>query len=146
MNATSRGCALRRANNLPSVCPRWSSDCYFHTVCSQFVCLLSLQEQGKAIWVLSQPNLLTFTILGFKPHWVYELLKIQPLSFSKPMALGKCSPCAFFSVFLSLSLFSVTIAPFPLQHLSPVSSINHISTLASLFLVASLPFICEACF
>lgn len=64
-----------RANNSLLMCPRHSSNCYFHSVCPQVVCLSSLQEQG-IIYAPFQPHLLIFKTLGFKHHWLQELMKI----------------------------------------------------------------------
>ena len=91
MNAACQGQAPRRANNLPTVCPRCFSDCYFHAVCPRlFACLLS--RNRAVLSSLYPPSPVTFNTLGLKPHWLQETHKIQPLSFSKLMALGKHSP------------------------------------------------------
>ena len=58
----SQGSTQTTVNNLHSVCPRNCSDGYFHIVGLNVVCLPSLQEQRSALWVLSQPSLLTFKI------------------------------------------------------------------------------------
>ena len=56
-------------NNLSTLCPRCSSDCYFHGVFPWVVCLPSLQDQGSGLWALSQRRLLTFKISGFKARF-----------------------------------------------------------------------------
>ena len=112
MNSASQAHAPKRAKNFPTVCPRHYSDCYFHAVCPQVVFLPSLQEQGSVLWVHFQPVPSTFKTPGFKRHWMQELRKFSPFHFLSQW-LGKCPPCAFPSVFLSLSPFSTTMAPSP---------------------------------
>ena len=81
------------------------------------VSLISLQEQPSALLGISQPSLLTFKTLGFKPHWLQELMKFNPSQFPRQWfwenVLFVHSPLCS-----SLSLaFSMTMAPSPLQHL-----------------------------
>lgn len=45
---------------------------------ASFACLLS---RSSAV-PLSQPSLLTFKFLGFKSHWMQELKKLSPSSFT----------------------------------------------------------------
>ena len=87
--------APRRANNLPILCLRCSSDSCFHAVCPHVVCLSSLQEKHSAHQVLSQTSLLTFTIHDFKHPLLARTQEIQALLFSKPVGLGKHSPVHF---------------------------------------------------
>ena len=75
---------------------------------------------------------------SFKPHWLQDFMKISPTHFPSQWLWGSIlflhSPV--FS-FLSLSPFSVTRAPSPLQHPWSVSPPNHISTLPTCINVAS---------
>ena len=72
--------------------------------CMSMGCLPSLQEQPQCL-------LCSFRAMHTDPFKLQALSlpgprvhKIQPLLFFKPMALGKCSPCAFPCVLLSLAL------------------------------------------
>ena len=108
MNAASLGCSWRRAGNLPTVCPRCSSDLFFHAVCLQAVC--SAFCPGAAQCPLPPtPNPLPshahrpLKLQALSPR--LQVLEIQPLS---PSAFpANCygeslSPCT--SLYASLSL------------------------------------------
>ena len=57
-----------------------------------------------------------------EPHWLPKLTKISPSHFpNEAMALGKYFPCAFPFVLFSISLYSMTRAPSPPQHLQSIS-------------------------
>ena len=124
----SQGRALRRENNLPTVCSSHFSAPCFHAVCPHVVCLSSLQEKHSAHQVLSQTSLLTFTIHDFKHPLLARTQEIQALLFSKPVTLEKRSPFVFpvhSSVYLPTP-FSMTMAPSPLQQLQSISPLIHI--------------------
>ena len=73
-----------------------------------------------------------------EPHWLPKLTKISPSHFpNQAMALRKYFPCAFPFVLFSISLFSMTRAPSPPQHLQSISPPNHISTLPTFHEMAS---------
>ena len=145
VNAASQGHPQRRANNLLTVCPRDSSDHCCHTVCPWIICLPSLQEQHSVSWALSQPSLLTFKTLGFKPHWLQELIKFSLSHF--------LSQCLWGSILLVHSPVGSSLACASVQpwlphslpkHLGPFSTLNHVSALPIFFGVASsLPLVVE---
>ena len=101
MSAASQGHAPRRVNSLPIVCPRCSSYCYFHAISPSglFACLLSRSNSVPSGYYPSQ----AFKTLGFKPTNCKNSQNSAPLVFP-PNGLGKCSPCTFICVLLSLSL------------------------------------------
>ena len=113
---------------------RRSSD---HTTCPQVTCLLSkgaLQclrgSTPATLWTAKTPVV--------EPHWLPKLTKISPSHFpNQAMALRKYFPCAFPFVLFSISLFSMTRAPSPPQHLQSISPPNHISTLPTFHEMAS---------
>lgn len=109
-------------------------DSCFHAVCSQIVCLPSLQEPLRALF---QPRWLIFKTPGLKPHWLPRTQKIQPLSIFKPMALRKVL------VFISNPL-SATVAPSSPQHPWSISPLNpHLSTFCLLWCSLFSPLVVE---
>ena len=114
MKAASKGGALRRANNPPTVCPQTLFKSLFPCCLPPWiVCLPSLQEQDSTLQGLSQLSLLTFKTLGFKPCWFQEVTKFSPSHFLSHWLCGKFSLCIPLCVPLSTllcnqgSLFSV---------------------------------------
>lgn len=87
-----------------------------------FYCLLSRSRvvpsrlyPRQSFWPLKLQDL---SSAGCKNSWN------SALSASQASGLGKCSPCAFSYMFLSLPLFSMTMASFSLKHPWYVSSLN----------------------
>ena len=80
MHALSQESTLRRVNNLPTVCPRFLRWLFPHCV-PPVVFLPFLQEQSSVLHGLTQPNLMTFKTLSFKPWWLQELTEISFSSF-----------------------------------------------------------------
>ena len=109
--AASQGSIPRRAHNLPTLCPRHSSDPCFHAVCPGFVCLPSLQEQGRVLRVLSHPSLLTFRTPALRPagykhtqNSVFLIFQANGFGETFSLCILLCAP-------LSLSPFSMTMPP-----------------------------------
>lgn len=130
MNNSAQTCAPRRANNLHTLCPRFSSYFCFHTVCPCiFACLLF---RSSIVYLGPSPAKSTdFLNCNIKAPLVLRTHKIQSLFFNS-MALGKCSLGAFPCVFQSLLLFSLTMTS-TLQHLQSISPLNHVSIFPTFF-------------
>lgn len=79
-HTASQGSILRRANNLPALCPRHFSDDCFHTVGLQIACLPSLWEQYSALQAPSHPSMLTFKAPSFRKAGAYPGLLRESLA------------------------------------------------------------------
>ena len=120
VNTTPWWCTLIRVNNLSFCAPALFRSLfhYFHTICSQFVSLNSLQEKGSALRSLSQlsqGSLIIFQIPVFKAT-VCKNSKISPSRFLSQWLWGNVFP-AQSPMCSSLSLsFLHDHGSFPLQH------------------------------
>ena len=85
LKGASQGCTQRRANNLPTVCPRSSSSISTLYAPRLFIAFFLRAAQYQT---LSQPRTLTFKIPGFKTHWLQELMKFSPSHFSSQWLWG----------------------------------------------------------
>jgi len=101
VSSVSQGHAPRRANNVPVVCPRHSSDHYFHAVCPWIVCLPSLQEQHITLWAPSEAcwplKLQTLCPTGSKNSWSSAPLIFQANGYGENVLLVYSPVCFSFS-------------------------------------------------
>lgn len=100
-----QGHTPRRANNLPTVCPQMFFKSLFHTIYFWVVCLTSFLKQDSDLRLLSQPSLLNCKPQALWPTCCKNSLNSTSLIF-QAIAVGKCFPCAFPCVVLSLLCFS----------------------------------------
>ena len=127
---------------MPQALFRWLfSHCVF---AGHLPCFLS-QSSSIAFQVLSQPHILTFKTLGFKPCLLQELNKIWPVSLSKPIAIGIQFLHVLSHMLVCLLPFSMTMAPSPPQWTQSVSLPNYVFALPTFFvqcgLFSSLPLV-----
>ena len=84
------------------MCPRCSSDCYFHALWLQVVCMPSLQIQSNALQAVSQSSLLNCKTSDFKHCWLPEVPKFSSSHFPRQLLWGFTFP--MYSPLVSLSL------------------------------------------
>lgn len=131
---TSLGCAPGFLQIVVSGC--MAGGCLF--------CLLS-KSWSSTFWGLPEPNLLFFKTSCFKPYSLEKLKKFDPVCFLSKLLWKFVFPHVLLCLLVHLSLFSVTMAPSPLQQTWPFSLLYHAFTPPTTFSMAStLPFIVES--
>ena len=127
-------------NNLHTVCPKSTSDCYMSA--GSLLCFLS-KSSPNTHWALCEPSSLAFKNPGFKPSDYKNSWNLTPLTF-QAKCYGDLSSCALPCVLVCLLPFSTIAASSPLQLPESVSLLNHVSELPTFFDVASsLPLVVE---